>query len=455
MNGRRLLIIEDDPGLSTQMRWCFEDIDVFVATNMREAQAILTREEPQVVTLDLGLPPEPGGTRVGFELLDLISQQTPETKVIVITGREEREHALKAVAHGAYDFYQKPIDPDTLTFVVDRAFRLWSLEEENRLLANNATTTPLDGLITASDSMLGIVRQLHRVAPTDATVLIGGETGTGKEVIARAVHSLSARSSGPFIAINCAAIPENLLESELFGHEKGAFTGAVSRKIGKVEAASGGTLMLDEIGDMPLQLQAKILRFLQQRTVERIGSTQEIPVDVRVVSATHRDLEGMITQGSFRQDLFFRLAEISFDLPPLRERGNDVIMIAKALLARHATNRALRFSPDALSALSDWSWPGNIRELENRVRRASIMAEGRLVTARDLELTPKDAPVDDNLPLNLREVRARGEREAIQRAMARAKDNVSKAARLLGISRPTLYSFLQKYEISAAGAIDE
>ena len=455
MNERRLLIIEDDPGLSTQMRWCFEDVDVFVATNAQEARAILTREEPQVVTLDLGLPPEPGGTRVGFELLDMISQQTPETKVIVITGREEREHALKAVAHGAYDFYQKPIDPDTLTFVVDRAFRLWSLEEENRLLANNATTTPLNGLITASDSMLGIVRQLHRVAPTDATVLIGGETGTGKEVIARAVHSLSARSSGPFIAINCAAIPENLLESELFGHEKGAFTGAVSRKIGKVEAASGGTLMLDEIGDMPLQLQAKILRFLQQRTVERIGSTQEIPVDVRVVSATHRDLDGMITEGSFRQDLFFRLAEISFALPPLRERGNDVVMIAKALLARHATNRALRFSQDALSALSAWSWPGNIRELENRVRRASIMAEGRLVTARDLELNPKDSLLDDSLPLDLREVRARGEREAIQRAMARANDNVSKAARLLGISRPTLYSLLQKYEISAAGSIDE
>jgi hypothetical protein len=247
--------------------------------------------------------------------------------------------------------------------------------------------------------MLGIVRQLHRVAPTDATVLIGGETGTGKEVIARAVHSLSARSSGPFIAINCAAIPENLLESELFGHEKGAFTGAVSRKIGKVEAASGGTLMLDEIGDMPLQLQAKILRFLQQRTVERIGSTQEIPVDVRVVSATHRDLDGMITEGSFRQDLFFRLAEISFALPPLRERGNDVVMIAKALLARHATNRALRFSQDALSALSAWSWPGNIRELENRVRRASIMAEGEATALLVQLLTPAGTTPSDKARL--------------------------------------------------------
>ncbi|MGA0841197.1 MAG: PEP-CTERM-box response regulator transcription factor [Pseudomonadales bacterium] len=455
MTERRLLIIEDDPGLSTQMRWCFEDVEVFVASNAQEAQALIAREEPQVVTLDLGLPPEPGGTRIGFELLDLINRQTPDTKVIVITGREEREHALKAVAHGAYDFYQKPIDADTLTFVVDRAFRLWSLEEENRLLASHAASTPLDGLITASASMFDIIRQLQRVAPTDATVLIGGETGTGKEVIARAVHKLSARSTGPFVAINCAAIPENLLESELFGHEKGAFTGAVARKIGKVEAASGGTLMLDEIGDMPLQLQAKILRFLQQRTVERIGSTHEIPVDVRVVSATHRDLQSMVAEGAFRQDLYFRLAEISFALPALRERGDDVVLIAKALLARHATNRTLRFSQDALSALTGWNWPGNIRELENRVRRASILADGRLVTARDLELKPPEYSIEDNMPLDLREVRARGERDAIQRAMARAQDNVSKAARLLGISRPTLYSLLQKYEISAAGSTDE
>ncbi|MGA1676146.1 MAG: PEP-CTERM-box response regulator transcription factor [Pseudomonadales bacterium] len=455
MTERRLLIIEDDPGLSTQMRWCFEDVEVFVASNAQEAQALIAREEPQVVTLDLGLPPEPGGTRIGFELLDLINRQTPNTKVIVITGREEREHALKAVAHGAYDFYQKPIDADTLTFVVDRAFRLWSLEEENRLLASHAASTPLDGLITASASMFDIIRQLQRVAPTDATVLIGGETGTGKEVIARAVHKLSARSTGPFVAINCAAIPENLLESELFGHEKGAFTGAVARKIGKVEAASGGTLMLDEIGDMPLQLQAKILRFLQQRTVERIGSTHEIPVDVRVVSATHRDLQSMVAEGAFRQDLYFRLAEISFALPALRERGDDVVLIAKALLARHATNRTLRFSQDALSALTGWNWPGNIRELENRVRRASILADGRLVTARDLELKPPEYSIEDNMPLDLREVRARGERDAIQRAMARAQDNVSKAARLLGISRPTLYSLLQKYEISAAGSTDE
>ncbi|MGA1372875.1 MAG: PEP-CTERM-box response regulator transcription factor [Pseudomonadales bacterium] len=455
MTERRLLIIEDDPGLSTQMRWCFEDVEVFVASNAQEAQALIAREEPQIVTLDLGLPPEPGGTRIGFELLDLINRQTPDTKVIVITGREEREHALKAVAHGAYDFYQKPIDADTLTFVVDRAFRLWSLEEENRLLASHAASTPLDGLITASASMFDIIRQLQRVAPTDATVLIGGETGTGKEVIARAVHKLSARSTGPFVAINCAAIPENLLESELFGHEKGAFTGAVARKIGKVEAASGGTLMLDEIGDMPLQLQAKILRFLQQRTVERIGSTHEIPVDVRVVSATHRDLQSMVAEGAFRQDLYFRLAEISFALPALRERGDDVVLIAKALLARHATNRTLRFSQDALSALTGWNWPGNIRELENRVRRASILADGRLVTARDLELKPPEHSIEDNMPLDLREVRARGERDAIQRAMARAQDNVSKAARLLGISRPTLYSLLQKYEISAAGSTDE
>jgi two-component system, NtrC family, response regulator len=457
MTDRRLLIIEDDPGLASQMRWCFEDLEVFLAANARDAQAILRKEEPQVVTLDLGLPPDPGGTSVGFELLETIGTLLPATKVIVITGREDHEFALQAVAKGAYDFYQKPIDADTLNFVVDRAFRLWELEDENRRLATQVGAMPLEGLITASPQMLDIVRQLQRVAPTDATILIGGETGTGKEVVARAIHALSARSKGAFIAINCAAIPENLLESELFGHEKGAFTGAVGRKIGKIEAANGGTLMLDEIGDMPLQLQAKILRFLQQRTIERVGSTQEIPVDVRVVSATHRDLQTMIQTGEFRQDLFFRLGEITFTLPPLRERTGDSVLLARALLTRYATSRPLQFSRDALAALAAWNWPGNIRELENRVKRASIMADGKLVTARDLELAVPETPEGDDLPLNLREVRARAERDAILTALGRCDDNVSQAARLLGVSRPTLYSLFEKYEIQVGtlGATDD
>ena len=444
MTDRRLLIIEDDPGLSSQMRWCFENTEVFIAANAREAEAILRKEEPQVVTLDLGLPPDPGGTSVGFELLETIGTLLPQTKVIVITGREEHEHAVRAVAKGAYDYYQKPINGDTLSFVVDRAFRLWDLEAENRRLASRTAPTPLEGLITASTSMLEITRQIERVAPTDATVLILGETGTGKEVVARALHGLSNRPNGPFVAINCAAIPENLLESELFGHEKGSFTGAVSRKIGKIEAANGGTLLLDGIGDMPLPLQAKILRFLQQRTVERVGGTAEIPVDVRVVSATHRDVRGMIIERSFREDLYFRIAEITLTLPPLRERGGDVMLLGKALVARNRGDRNIQLSKDCMAAMEAWPWPGNIRELENRIKRACIMSEGRFITPRDLEI----AVDEEDAPLNLKEVRAEAERQAIVRALNRSNENVSQAARLLGISRPTLYNLLAKHGLA-------
>ncbi|MEQ8783436.1 MAG: PEP-CTERM-box response regulator transcription factor [Roseibium album] len=445
MIDRRLLIIEDDPGLASQMRWCFSDIGVFTAATAREAEGLLRKEEPQVITLDLGLPPDPGGTSAGFELLELIGSLMPGSKVIVITGREEHEHAVEAIARGAYDYYQKPIDGDTLSFVVERAFKLWELESENRQLASRASPTPLAGLVTESASMLAVTKQAQRVAPTDATVLILGETGTGKEVVARAIHGLSKRADGPFAAINCAAIPENLLESELFGHEKGAFTGATGRKIGKIEAANGGTLLLDEIGDMPLPLQAKILRFLQERTVERVGSTSEIPVDVRVISATHRDLEAMQQDNSFREDLYFRIGEITLRLPPLRERKGDVILLANNLLSRHMGERRLQLSSEATSALESWSWPGNIRELENRIKRACIMADGPYISARDLELVEEE----DDAPLNLKQVRAEAEREAIIRALQRSRNNVSQAARLLGISRPTLYNLFSKYGVSA------
>ncbi len=444
MSDRRLLIIEDDPGLASQMRWCFDGMEVFTTPNAREAEAVLRKEEPQVITLDLGLPPDPGGTSVGFQLLETIGTLLPESKVIVITGREEHEHAVRAVAQGAYDYYQKPINSDTLNFVVDRAFRLWELEAENRRLASKSSSTPLEGLIAASSNMLEVVKQIERVAPTDATVLILGETGTGKEVAARALHNKSNRANAPFVAINCAAIPENLLESELFGHEKGAFTGAVGRKIGKIEAANGGTLLLDEIGDMPLPLQAKILRFLQERTVERVGGTTEIPVDVRVISATHRDLGEMIAERTFREDLYFRIGEIALTLPPLRERKGDVLMLGKALVEQHRGQRNLQLSKDCMAAMESWSWPGNVRELENRIKRACIMAEGRFITPRDLDLTVDQ----EDAPLNLKEVRAEAERHAIRRALNRCNDNVSQAARLLGISRPTLYNLFAKHGLT-------
>lgn len=446
---RRLLIVEDDQGLQSQLRWCFdESVEVTVAADRDEAIAQFRRTHPQVVTLDLGLPPDPGGATAGFETLSNLLELAAETRVIVITGREEHEHAVNAIAAGAFDYYQKPVDSDTLNFVVDRAFRIAELEAENRRLQQQATTSPLDGLIGASDVMLRVARMVEKVAPTDVTTLILGETGTGKEILARALHGLSQRSGKPFQAINCAAIPENLLESELFGHEKGAFTGASNQKKGKIEHADGGTLFLDEIGDMPLALQVKILRFLQERVIERVGGSKSIEVDVRVLCATHRDLHAMIGDGSFREDLYYRVSEIALELPPLRDRGGDIVLIATAILNRIAgeLGRSLRFSPDAARALEAWTWPGNVRELENRVKRAAIMSEGKLVQAEDLELSVNSDV--EPLPLNLKEVRHVAEREAVKRALARANGNVAQASRLLGITRPTLYTLLERFGIS-------
>ncbi|MGE0622581.1 MAG: PEP-CTERM-box response regulator transcription factor [Pseudomonadales bacterium] len=443
MTDRRLLIIEDDPGLQKQMRWCFDDLEVYVAGNAEEAEAVARREEPGVITLDLGLPPDPGGTSQGLLCLDMIGSLLPRSKVIVITGREERETAMEAIAHGAYDFYQKPIDSDALRFVVDRAFKIRELEEANRRLNSAASRqSALDGLITDDDTMLSVCRQVEKVASAELTVSIQGETGTGKEVIAKNIHRLSDRAEGPFVAINCAAIPENLLESELFGHEKGAFTGAVGRKIGRIEAANGGTLFLDEIGDMPLPLQSKILRFLQERTFERLGGHASIAVDVRVVSATHHDLNAMISEGTFREDLFYRLTEITLMLPPLRDRGEDVILLARFLLQR-VSEAPIRLSSEAEQALRSHAWPGNIRELENRIKRAAILCENQMIHPADLELEGPD--LQQELPLNLKAVRAAAESQAIVQALGRAAGNLSRAARLLGVSRPTLYNLLQKY----------
>jgi len=448
MNKRNLLIVEDDPGLQSQMRWCFEGsaVTLAVAGSEQDAIAAVRRHTPQVITLDLGLPPDPGGSSVGFRILKEVRDLIPDCKVIVITGREEHEHAVRAIAEGAYDFYQKPIDADTLSFVVDRAFRLWELEQENQRLVLSQASGPLAGIIAGSAAMLEVNRLVERVAPTDASVFILGETGTGKELVARAVHDLSQRRDGPFVAINCAAIPENLLESELFGHEKGAFTGAASRKLGKIEIANGGTLFLDEIGDMPLALQAKILRFLQERCIERVGGHTLIPIDLRIVGATHRPIGDMLAQRSFRDDLYFRLAEIIVNVPPLRDRLGDAVLIAHAFLRKFSPERRLKFTPDAVSALSTWDWPGNVRELESRVRRACIMADGLQISARDLEITV-DARPQGSMPLNLKQVRDEAERSAVTQALQNTHNNLAQAARLLGISRPTLYNLLEKFNI--------
>ncbi|MGB1220072.1 MAG: PEP-CTERM-box response regulator transcription factor [Alcanivoracaceae bacterium] len=444
---RRLLIIEDDPGLQKQMKWCFDGIDISLADKRDTALAELRRLDPQVVTLDLGLPPDPGGASEGFALLKTILELRPRTKVIVITGREEREHAARAIGMGACDFYQKPLDADTLNFVVNRAFRLDELEQENRRLSRH-NASPLAGIIATSPEMLATCQYVEKIAGADITTLILGETGTGKEVIARAIHGLSDRAQAPFVAINCAAIPENLLESELFGYEKGAFTGANRQKQGKVEAATGGTLFLDEIGDMPVALQSKMLRFLQERVIERVGGHDSIPVDVRVICATHQDLGDMIGQGSFREDLYYRIAEMVIELPPLRDRQGDAVVLANAFVGQFSEQlkkNVKGLADDAVSAIDCYRWPGNVREMENRLKRAVLMADGPYITASDLQLS--DAPDQQAKPeaLNLRQVREKAESQAIRQALLLSGNNVAAAARSLGVTRPTLYSMMEKY----------
>lgn len=438
-----ILVVEDDLGLQKQIKWSLEQYDVTTAATRDEAINQLRRQEPAVVLLDLGLPPDPDGATEGLAALEQILALAPATKVIVVTGNLDRTNAVKAVGLGAFDFFQKPFDPDVLSIIVGRAFHVHGLEVENVRL-RSAATSPLQGLITNDDAMLKVCRMVEKVAPSNATVLLLGESGTGKEVLARAVHSLSPRADKRFVAINCAAIPENLLESELFGYEKGAFTGASKTTPGKIETAHQGTLFLDEIGDLPLPLQAKLLRFLQERVIERLGGRSEIPVDVRVVCATHQNLQDMIREGRFREDLFYRLTEITVKIPPLRERHGDAILLAQAFLERHALeqNRNLKgFTPDALKVLDTHTWPGNVREMENLIKRAVIMADGPMVNAEDIGLNPKGSQDE---PLNLRQVRDEAERQAVIRAMARTGDNVAQAAELLGISRPTLYDLMSK-----------
>lgn len=445
---RTLLIVEDDPALQKQIRWSFDRYETLVAGDRESALAQIRRHAPAVVTMDLGLPPDADSVSEGFRLLEQTLAIAPDTKVIVLTGQNDQRNALRAVAMGAYDFFTKPFEPEILGLVIERAFRLYDLQQENRRLLAMHQPDALAGLITRDPEMLKICRTIEKVAPSNATILLLGESGTGKELLARGLHLASPRSNERFVAINCAAIPENLLESELFGYEKGAFTGAAKTTPGKLELAHRGTLMLDEIGDLPLALQAKLLRFLQERVIERIGGRQEIPVDVRIVCATHQDLKALIRDGRFREDLYYRLAEIVIQIPPLRQRVGDAALLAHAFVRRFASEqrRTLTLGEDAVASISAYGWPGNVRELENCIKRAVIMADGNVLTAADIGIDPAH---DEPRSLDLRTIREEAERKAIVTALARCNGNVVRAAELLGISRPTLYDLMHKFGLKS------
>jgi len=441
-----LLIVEDDRALQKQMRWAFDQYETLTADDRESALAQIRRYQPPVVTMDLGLPPDADSVSEGFKLLEEILTFAPDTKVIVLTGQNDRSNALRAIALGAYDFFAKPFEIEMLGLTIDRAYRLHELQRENKRLQSMQQPDVLSGLLTRDPALLRVCRTIERVSVSDATVLLLGESGTGKEILARAVHESSARRGERFVAINCAAIPENLLESELFGYEKGAFTGAARMTPGKIETANNGTLMLDEIGDLPHSLQAKLLRFLQERVVERIGGRQEIPVNVRIVCATHQNLKSLISGGGFREDLYYRLAEIVVNIPPLRDRSGDPALLAHAFVRRFAEEQnrgAMTMREDAVRAIEAHLWPGNVRELENCIKRAVIMAEGNQLTADDIGLSGVESP--DAVPLDLRQARDDAERRVIIAAMARADGNVVKAAELLGVSRPTLYDLMHRF----------
>lgn len=444
---RSLLIVDDDVALQKQIRWAFDGYDGLVAGDRESALSIVRRQNPAVITLDLGLPPDADSVSEGFRTLEQILAISPDCKVIVLTGQNDRANALRAVSMGAYDFFSKPFEPEILGLTIDRAFRLYELQQELRRLQSMRQPDALGTIITRDPEMLKICRTIEKVAPSNATVLILGESGTGKELLARGLHSASPRKESRFVAINCAAIPDNLLESELFGYEKGAFSGAVKTTPGKIETAHQGTLMLDEIGDLPMQLQAKLLRFLQERVIERVGGRQEIPVDVRIVCATHQDLPTLIKEGRFREDLYYRLAEIVVNVPSLRNRTGDVALLAHAFVRRFADEQrrsSLQLSDEAVRALSSHGWAGNVRELENCIKRAVIMADGSTLSADDLGLAADDAP-PDGAELDLRRIRDTAERNAIVTALGRTNNNVAKAADMLGVSRPTLYDLMHKF----------
>lgn len=443
---RALLIVEDDLALQKQIKWSLDRFDSVTAHDRESALVQLRKSVPAVVTMDLGLPPDADSVSEGFRLLEQIMAFDPDIKVIVLTGQNDQANALRAVAMGAYDFFPKPFEPELLNLTVERAFRLFELQSENRRLQELHRPDALSGLITRDPQMLRLCRTIEKVASSNATVMLLGESGTGKELLAHGLHDASPRKKGKFVAINCAAIPENLLESELFGFEKGAFTGAAKLTLGKIEMANGGTLMLDEIGDLPLSLQAKLLRFLQERTIERLGGRQEIAVDVRIVCATHQDLLAQSKEGQFREDLYYRLAEIVVNIPPLRERVGDAALLAHAFVRRFAQEQnrsAMTLGDDAVRAIEMHGWPGNIRELENCIRRACIMADGNQIGCEDVGLTlVQTGEFDDSF--DLRKIRDQAEKQAIVAALGRVNGNVAKASELLGVSRPTLYDLMHR-----------
>ncbi|WP_294174668.1 PEP-CTERM-box response regulator transcription factor [uncultured Sphingomonas sp.] len=445
-----LLIVEDDEGLQRQLKWAYDGYRVVIAGTRASALEAVRLHEPAVITLDLGLPPDPDGTSEGFAVLRETLALKPDAKVIVASGHGARNSALEAIALGAYDFYAKPVDIDALGLIVARAFHLHGIEAENRRLleVGGEGSTVLGSIISASPEMLKVARTVERVAGADVSVMLLGASGTGKELLARAVHEKSPRTGGEFVAINCAAIPENLLEAELFGFERGAFTGAIKTTPGKIEQAQGGTLFLDEIGDVPLPLQVKLLRFLQERVIERIGGRQPIAVDTRIVCATHQDLDAMCAGGRFREDLYYRLAEIVIRIPSLSERPGDALLLARHFVrrfARQLKSPVTGLAPDAVAAIDAHGWPGNVRELENRIKRAVIMADGKLVAAADLDLRGSEPA--DTAAINLRAAREQTDRRAIHQALVRSEHNISAAARLLGISRPTLYDLMKQYQL--------
>jgi two-component system NtrC family response regulator len=450
---KTLMVVEDDPGLQKALRWAFEGFKVVTAEDRETAIAHLRRHEPHVVTLDLGLPPDPGGATEGLATLQEILSLAPSTKVIVVTGNNDRDNAIRAIGLGAWLFFQKPVDPELLGVIVERAYSLFELEHENRELVHHLVKEPMGGIIATSPEMLEVCKTVEMVAPSDATTLLLGASGTGKELLARALHALSSRSKKRFVAINCAAIPENLLESELFGYEKGAFTGAAKQTQGNIEYANGGTLFLDEVGDLPLPLQAKLLRFIQERVIVRVGGRKEIPIDVRVVCATHQELPELMQQGKFREDLYYRISEIVINIPPLRERSGEALVLANHFLGKESEQQkkaGLSFSNDALAAMEAYNWPGNVRELQNRIKRAVILAEGKQITASNLELAPVETTP---LLLNLRQVREKAESQALLNAFQMANGKISQAAKMLGITRPTFYALAKKYNLALGEAV--
>lgn len=444
----KLLIIEDDLGLCSQYRWAFPDCQILFALTREQALSIAQKERPPVAIMDLGLPPDPDGVTEGFATLHGLVRMSKDMKIIVATSHDDRTHALRAISSGAYDFCEKPIDIQVLGTIVQRGLRLRVLEDENRRLLEVVGPSPIKRIITADEGMLKVCRDIEKLASANVSVLLLGESGTGKEALARALHELGSRSKQPFVALNCGAIPENLLESELFGHERGAFTGAVKQTQGRIELANRGTLFLDEIGDLPHQLQVKLLRFLQDQVVERIGGRTPIQVDVRVVSATNLLLQERVDSGQFRGDLFYRLNPITLRIPPLRSRNGDTVLLARFFLGQfnREYGRAVRgFTDDALAALESYTWPGNIRELENKLKRAVLMSDTRLINASDLELASSE---EDLSAFDLRTARARAERDVIQRALSRCDGQMSATSRLLGVSRPTLYALLETHGLS-------